>query len=98
MTFHQAKENIGNGIENCQKHGIPDVALLEWENILMKRESKKTMSFFSLYYALHYNMHDINDYLIFYQHFGHLEKNFKLKVSQGNKFLPQKFPLKLNFS
>ena len=36
MTFHQAKENIGNGIENyisaySQKHGIPDPALLEWE-------------------------------------------------------------------
>ena len=95
MTFHQARENIVNGIKNCisaysQKHGIPDVALLEWENILMKRESKKTMSFFSLYYALHYNMHDINDYLIFYQHFEHLQKNFKLEVSQGNKVLPQK--------
>ena len=46
MTFHQAKENIGNGIENCQKHGIPDVALLKWENMLMKLESKKKNVFF----------------------------------------------------
>ena len=35
-----------------------------------------------------YHLHDINDYLIIYQHFGYLQKNYKFKVREDSKVLP----------